>query len=262
MPNPFLFFAIRLFSFLNVGNGFHLPLAIGSKQTAVTKTASNLLNGNLDSIQLFAVKEENNDISSGQGILSVNDEWILEELVDKSVHICSRRNDVSNFFWLLQGSGPDQELTVQHEDELSNSVIVEKSKGVFRLSRLLPQKHKDTVDTTKDDNQLQTLQESVGDVGTKLLWEDSCIKIWEFRLAPDQCCDFHRHLHPYFFLNLSESLTQELDCHAEAVVGSPPNLQTRGQCTYVSHEHLSAHGVRNVGDNTFLQFVVEFVDES
>jgi hypothetical protein len=96
-------------------------------------------------------------------------------------------------------------------------------------------------------------------VGTELLCQDDHVKIWEFRLAPGERCDYHRHLHPYIFLNLTESLTQDLDKDGKPVSDREPNLQTQGQCTVVSAENLSAHAVRNVGNDVFLQFVVEFL---
>ena len=92
-------------------------------------------------------------------------------------------------------------------------------------------------------------------VGTRLLLTDERVNIYEFRLAAGQSCNYHQHGLPYCFVNLSSSLTQALDENADAI--GPPAFQSAGQCTWVNEEELSAHGVFNVGDTEFLQFVVE-----
>ena len=97
-------------------------------------------------------------------------------------------------------------------------------------------------------------------VGTRLLLEDERVALWEFQLAPGERCPFHTHRRAYAFVNLEASLTQAL-----ADDGSDfgkPAFQTQGQVTYVSPEHLGSHGVRNVGDQPFVQFVLEFKDRA
>ena len=88
------------------------------------------------------------------------------------------------------------------------------------------------------------------------LLEDGRVRIWEFRLEPNDSCVYHRHTLPYVFVNLEASLTQAL-AEEGASVGDPA-FQRPGQITFVSREHLGAHGVRNVGSDCFVQFVVEF----
>ena len=117
------------------------------------------------------------------------------------------------------------------------------------------------------------------DIGTEVLYDDSPrIRVWKFQLELQERCNFYRHTRPYFFLNLTESLTQELDKSGRDVtVGVPAQpasamgpavparidtihrrRQTKGQCTMVVADSLSAHAVRNVGESVFQQFVVEF----
>jgi hypothetical protein len=97
---------------------------------------------------------------------------------------------------------------------------------------------------------------SISNVGTKLLFQDDFVNIWEFRLAPQEQCHFHVHKLKYCFTNLSESVTQALDEDGKEV-GSP-NPQTKGQTVYVDKESLGSHAVLNVGSTTFLQFIAEF----
>lgn len=93
-------------------------------------------------------------------------------------------------------------------------------------------------------------------VGTRLLLEDDHVALWEFQLAPGERCPFHTHRRAYAFVNLEASLTQALADDGSDV--GEPAFQTQGQVTYVSPEQLGSHGVRNVGDHPFVQFVLEF----
>lgn len=93
-------------------------------------------------------------------------------------------------------------------------------------------------------------------VGTRLLWSDESVNIWEFRLAQGASCPYHHHYLPYTFINLVSSLTQAIDAGG-AEVGEP-NLQLEGQVVYVDEAALGKHGVKNVGDGEFLQFILEF----
>lgn len=93
-------------------------------------------------------------------------------------------------------------------------------------------------------------------VGTRLLLSDDLVDIWEFRLQPGESCAFHTHIRPYFFTNIGTSDTIELD-HLGARVGEA-SRQVRGQTIFVPKERLGSHGVVNVGQSTFLQFIVEF----
>ena len=92
-------------------------------------------------------------------------------------------------------------------------------------------------------------------VGTRLLYTDESVNIWEFHLEPRSRCPYHRHHLPYFYTNLTESLTQELTQQDE--IAALPRLQKMNQTSFVRPEELGEHAVVNVGDGPFLQFVVE-----
>jgi hypothetical protein len=95
------------------------------------------------------------------------------------------------------------------------------------------------------------------DVGTRLLWSDDLVNVWEFRLESNESCPFHVHKLPYMFFNLKVSLTQALSESAQPDK-SKPRMQLENQITVVRKHELSGHGVRNVGNGFFQQYIVEF----
>jgi len=95
-------------------------------------------------------------------------------------------------------------------------------------------------------------------IGTRLLLQDELVKIWEFSISPGDSCPYHRHQFPYLFLNLQVSVTQSLGPNGEPDATSP-RMQQQDQVTFVPTQQLGAHGVLNVGDGLFQQFIVEFL---
>jgi hypothetical protein len=180
---------------------------------------------------------------------------VLEELKPQGalVKIPPAKTEVSHCYWLVH-------------DRVTGTLGVgrdglpdcEGDQVYRRLSVLTHSVHPNNLPSRKAT--AKDLQEGETDqVGTELLCQDNHVNIWEFRLAPQQRCAYHRHLYPYFFLNLTESLTQELNAQGEPVPDKAPNLQTQGQCSVVmASEDLTNHAVHNVGNNVFLQFLVEF----
>jgi len=88
-------------------------------------------------------------------------------------------------------------------------------------------------------------------VGTKLLLSDEYVSVYEFRLAPGERAAYHRHRLPY----LSSSTTQALASDASFV--GEPAFQKSGHSVWVAPDALGEHGVLNVGESEFLQFIVE-----
>lgn len=46
-------------------------------------------------------------------------------------------------------------------------------------------------------------ERTLGDVGTKLLYEDDRIRVWQVRLAPGEQGDVHRHEHDHILVQVS-----------------------------------------------------------
>lgn len=182
------------------------------------------------------------------------DNWILKEVMPVSN---SSSPDAGLCYWLVFPADKTMPLVAQR-GTLAEHGLWEK---IFRLSRAprrTAAKADDTARSVSCAPAIHFEPHESPSVGTKLLWQDEVVKIWEFRLNPDERCPFHRHVHPYFFLNLTASTNQELNRHGDPVPNSLPSQQIAGQCTHMTRERLSAHAVRNVGDTLFLQFIVEF----
>lgn len=103
--------------------------------------------------------------------------------------------------------------------------------------------------------------EATASVGTTCLYRDKWVNIWEFRLQPGQACPYHTHKNAYAFLNLTASVNQELDPRGMEVPNTLPSRQAAGQCTFVPRQKCGSHAIRNVGNDMFLQFIVEFLNE-
>lgn len=102
---------------------------------------------------------------------------------------------------------------------------------------------------------VQTDAQDLPAVGTRLLYTDNQVNIWEFCIKPGERCHYHKHHLPYLYTNLTESLTQELDQDGKVV--ADPRLQKLNQTTFLTKKELGEHAVLNVGNTLLLQFIVE-----
>jgi beta-alanine degradation protein BauB len=106
-----------------------------------------------------------------------------------------------------------------------------------------------------DDNAVTT------DVGTRILFQNDSMKVWEFSMAMGEACPVHRHVHPYMFINLLPSTSQLLAQDGTTPLG-PPVVQRVGQVTYVPlpPSQVAIHANRNCGETDFCQVIVEFLE--
>lgn len=158
-------------------------------------------------------------------------------------HVSTKQHDPEgDSYWLWYGSKSDNPLL---------SVSKKKLETCDTLLRLKLRGCPTTSDSTPS-----LVQGIDSNVGTKLLYQDDYVNIWEFRIAPGERCHFHVHKLRYCFTNLTESITQALD---EAGTETDcPNPQTKSKSVYVDRDALGAHAVLNVGTTAFLQFIIEF----
>ena len=81
--------------------------------------------------------------------------------------------------------------------------------------------------------------EPIGEVATRLLFEDDKVKIWDMRLAPGEGSPLHRHGHDYYLVMLEGDMIGGVSPESEGTPpfaislppgGNPMMTVTRGLC--------------------------------
>ena len=90
----------------------------------------------------------------------------------------------------------------------------------------------------------------MAEVGTKLVFENERVKVWEFTLAPGQELGSHRHEHDYFFYPI-EGGTLEVT-RASGITRA--TLET-GKVYYRSKG--DTHAAKNIGAERYHEILVE-----
>lgn len=96
------------------------------------------------------------------------------------------------------------------------------------------------------------------DVGTRLLFENERVRVWDFALAPGEAMHQHVHRLPYFFLvteggrlritdpNDSDAPASEVEYHKDQITWVP-----------VGSDGVVHNVLTNVGERPYRNFVVE-----
>lgn len=101
--------------------------------------------------------------------------------------------------------------------------------------------------------------EPLGEIATKLLFEDEKVKIWELWLEPGQASALHRHNHDYYLVMLSGDKIAGIPPRE---AGAPPfvaDLPPGGTTVFVKGG--DTEWAVNVGRETFYEIVVELKDQ-
>lgn len=93
----------------------------------------------------------------------------------------------------------------------------------------------------------------MSDVGTKLIFENERIKVWEFSLEPGEELPAHTHHHDYFFYP-TEDGTLEVSRDS----GTARASLEMGKVYY--RDKGDTHAARNVGDHRYHEVLVELKD--
>lgn len=91
-------------------------------------------------------------------------------------------------------------------------------------------------------------------VGTKLLFENDSVRVWDLRLEPGEAIPLHRHDCDYVYVVIGDGRLQ-----TEFADGShdPPRTMRDGEVRYRSSSGEVIHGARNVGEGPWRNIVVE-----
>ena len=104
------------------------------------------------------------------------------------------------------------------------------------------------------------MQSVSNSVGTKLLFENDRIRVWEMRLEPGQSCELHQHVNDYVFVNLTRAQVELLERGNEPLSRSLDEGFV--QYTVVGRDGQPAHVLRNAGASELRQILIEFIGKS
>lgn len=93
-----------------------------------------------------------------------------------------------------------------------------------------------------------------GHVGTKMIFENDKVKVWEFNLEPGEVVPMHTHRMDYMF-HVYEGSTLEVTYPPEAQM-KPGRVELKaGAVRYIAKG--GRHEARNVGDKRYIEILVE-----
>ena len=90
-----------------------------------------------------------------------------------------------------------------------------------------------------------------GDVGTKLIFENDRVKVWELTLQPGQAVGEHTHQHDYLILPIETSLVEVTRSGGRVEVSE----YAGGSVIY--RQKGETHDAKNVGTARYHQLIVE-----
>ena len=111
-----------------------------------------------------------------------------------------------------------------------------------------------TFDTSEYAKELETPTEKVG---TKLLFENARVKVWEIALKPGERAPFHRHTHPYFYVCVDPGRVRTRFPNGHFVEGD----EDAGNVAFMEHsaEQPGIHDLENTGETTIRYTTVELL---
>ncbi len=91
-------------------------------------------------------------------------------------------------------------------------------------------------------------------VGTKLLFENDRVRVWDLRLEPGESTGLHRHMHDYFYVVIGGGTLQGADVDGKK---DKPRTMQDGEVHFRTVEGEAIHDAINVGDAPWRNIVVE-----
>ena len=91
-------------------------------------------------------------------------------------------------------------------------------------------------------------------VGTKLLFENDRVRVWDLRLAPGESTGLHRHTTDYLYVVLGGGTLQGVDADGN---NKPVQEMTDGDVVFRNIDGKDIHEAINIGDRDWRNIVVE-----
>ena len=91
-------------------------------------------------------------------------------------------------------------------------------------------------------------------VGTRLLFENERVRVWDLRLAPGESTPLHCHLSDYLYVVIGDGSLQTV--HADGR-RDPPRAMHDGDVRFRAVDGESIHAALNAGDSPWRNIVIE-----
>lgn len=95
-------------------------------------------------------------------------------------------------------------------------------------------------------------------VGTKLLFENDRVRVWDLCLQPGEGTGLHRHENDYLYVVIGDGVLQRVDSDGTRV---PPKTMRDGDVVFRTVEDGCVHEAVNAGENVWRNIVVELKGE-
>jgi len=95
------------------------------------------------------------------------------------------------------------------------------------------------------------------DVGSKLLFENDRVRVWDLRLEPGESTGVHRHSSDYLYVVIGGGTLQGVDSEGNK---KPVEPMSDGDVRFRSVDGEDIHEAINIGEETWRNIVVELKD--
>jgi quercetin dioxygenase-like cupin family protein len=92
------------------------------------------------------------------------------------------------------------------------------------------------------------------DVGTRLLFENDRVRVWDLRLAPGESTGLHRHTTDFLYVVIGDGTLQTVFPDGTR---EPPRDMRDGDVRFRDVADETVHAAANVGDSPWRNIVVE-----
>ena len=91
-------------------------------------------------------------------------------------------------------------------------------------------------------------------VGSRLLFENEAVRVWDLQLAPGESTGQHRHELDYFYVVIGDGKLQRVDPDG---THHPPKSMSDGEVHFRQVNGQAVHAAVNVGETIWRNIVVE-----
>ena len=123
-----------------------------------------------------------------------------------------------------------------------------------------PQPNRQSVDQAGSDVPATEVGDRITtDVGSEILLENARFRLWRVQLEPGESTPLHRHVHDYAFVYANPSLMEATVQGSEETIAQPSD---EGFAYYreVGRGGIEPHRLTNVGQETSIHYLIEFLD--